>query len=493
MNGLAETSRVGRLEGFFDCMACEECPTSILSLTDVEDIYPVTFVQGESITIHMDHRDVVFARRDKLYVAGFSVWVVDSDDRVQEMNEGLNLMTAAERESLYTRREVRKALEAAEFLRALGYPSEHEAVKLVRSGNVRNIPYSVDDAGRFYDIYGGQVAAIRGQTTKRHVKLSAMADSTARMQITEQELVADVMHIADQNFLISVRSLLELVLACHLKSLSRNDVGTGVQKHINILHSRGYEPKRIMVDLHKTLVSLQNAYPGTVIEPAGAGDHLDKVDIRIRRLKEIMRSVVNGLPYKLSKERLKDLVTYAVSRMNLQSTVALNNGAFLCADMDETEEVYMFLDNMMSEMCVEWMPKLKDYLRYDGKLTVKVDKAMYRLIQSTKLWYNELTSSLEEEGFKKCMTDECVLVKRTTEGSYIIVLLYVDDILIMSGCKDDRHWVKEILEKRYGKVTTDDGNRLPYLGMTIVKQPFGYEISMSSYITDTLRFYGKKV
>jgi len=218
MNGLAETSRVGRLEGFFDCMACEECPTSILSLTDVEDIYPVTFVQGESITIHMDHRDVVFARRDKLYVAGFSVWVVDSDDRVQEMNEGLNLMTAAERESLYTRREVRKALEAAEFLRALGYPSEHEAVKLVRSGNVRNIPYSVDDAGRFYDIYGGQVAAIRGQTTKRHVKLSAMADSTARMQITEQELAADVMHIADQNFLISMRSPLELVLACHLKS-----------------------------------------------------------------------------------------------------------------------------------------------------------------------------------------------------------------------------------------------------------------------------------
>jgi hypothetical protein len=216
-----------------------------------------------------------------------------------------------------------KALEAAEFLRALGYPSEHQAIKLVRSSNVRNIPYSVDDVRCFYDIYGRQVAAIRGQTTKRHVKPSAMADSAARMQITEQELVADVMHIADQRFLISMSSPLELMLVCHLSSLSRDDVGTGVQKHINTLFSRGFEPKRIMVDTHKMLVSLQNAYPGTVIEPAGAGDHLAKVDIKIRHLKEIMRSVIAGLPYKLS--RLKNLVTHAVSRMNLQRTVVLND------------------------------------------------------------------------------------------------------------------------------------------------------------------------
>jgi hypothetical protein len=99
----------------------------------------------------------------------------------------------------------------------------------------------------------------------------------------------------------------------------------------------------------------------------------------------------------------------------------------------------MFLDSVMSEMCMKWMPKLKDYLRHDGKLTVKVDKAMYGLIQSAKLWYNELTRFLEAEGFKKCMTDECVLVKRTLEGKYIIMLLYVDDILIMSRSKDDRH------------------------------------------------------
>ena len=47
------------------------------------------------------------------------------------------------------------------------------------------------------------------------------------------------------------------------------------------------------------------------------------VDTKIRRVKEIMRSVIAGLPYKLSKDRMKDLATYAVNRTNLKSTEGL--------------------------------------------------------------------------------------------------------------------------------------------------------------------------
>jgi len=44
------------------------------------------------------------------------------------------------------------------------------------------------------------------------------------------------------------------------------------------------------------------------IDPAGAGDHLDEIDMKIHRLKELMRSVVAGLPYTLGKDLVKDLV-----------------------------------------------------------------------------------------------------------------------------------------------------------------------------------------
>jgi hypothetical protein len=79
-------------------------------MADVEDLYPVTYVQGESITVHMLDREVVFHRRDKMYVADFSDWVVDDEDRVQELYSGLSLMTEADRERMYTRKEVRRSL-----------------------------------------------------------------------------------------------------------------------------------------------------------------------------------------------------------------------------------------------------------------------------------------------------------------------------------------------------------------------------------------------
>jgi hypothetical protein len=180
MNGVSQTSRVGLLEGFFYCQACDDCPTSILSLADNEDIYPVTYVQGESITVHMDDRDLVFTRRDKLYVADFSDWIVSDQDREEELHAGLNLMTVANRESMYSSKQARKALEAGEFLRALECPSEKEAVDIIRNGNVTNIPHCVDDVRWFFDIYSQQVPALRGKTMHKHPTRSISSNESAK-------------------------------------------------------------------------------------------------------------------------------------------------------------------------------------------------------------------------------------------------------------------------------------------------------------------------
>jgi hypothetical protein len=168
-------------------------------------------------------------------------------------------------------------------------------------------------------------------------------------------------------------------------------------------------------------------------------------------------------------------------------------GAFLCAPIDKGAEVYMYLDKGMAEMCVDWMPHFKELMQEDGRLYIKVDRAMYGLIQSAKLWYNELTGHLMKHGFKKCEADECVLVKRMSNGNYIIVLLYVDNILVISEKAEDRHWVRSLLQGKYQKVTHQEGEHLPYLGMTILKTEVGFEICMKSYIEDILKLYDKKL
>ncbi len=63
-------------------------------------------------------------------------------------------------------------------------------------------------------------------------------------------------------------------------------------------------------------------------------------------------------------------------------------GAFLCASMDDTEEFFMSLDKELSAMAAECMLRLKEFIDSTGRITVQVNKAMYGLIQSTKLRYN---------------------------------------------------------------------------------------------------------
>jgi len=73
------------------------------------------------------------------------------------------------------------------------------------------------------------------------------------------------------------------------------------------------------------------------------------------------------------------------------------------------------------------------------------------------------------------------------------VLSYVDDILVISERNEDRQWVKSLLEAKYEKVTSQEGDCLPYLGMTILKTSIGYKICMRAYIEDMMKLYGKDV
>jgi hypothetical protein len=114
-------------------------------------------------------------------------------------------------------------------------------------------------------------------------------------------------------------------MSTHLISQSKPRLGEGLQAHINLLRSFGFDARMVIVDPLKGLVGLKGSFPGVEINPTGAGDHLHKVDAKIRRIKETARSIISGLPYMLPKTRVKDLVTFVVNRLNTRRTKALND------------------------------------------------------------------------------------------------------------------------------------------------------------------------
>ena len=55
---------------------------------------------------------------------------------------------------------------------------------------------------------------------------------------------------------------------------------------------------------------------------------------------------------------------------------------------------------------------------------------MYGLKQAPREWYKKFESMLEHR-FQKTQVDHCVFIKRYDEGDFLILLLYVDDMLIV--------------------------------------------------------------
>ncbi len=133
-----------------------------------------------------------------------------------------------------------------------------------------------------------------------------------------QRMYSDVMAIREQRFFTTLVEPLGLVLTTHVERETTEELGLALQGQVNVVRSRGFAPFVVYLDPQPALKALQHQITGVEIDVSGAGDHLDKIDGKIRRLKELYRSVHAGLPWRLPRSAVKDLVYYCTSRMNLR-------------------------------------------------------------------------------------------------------------------------------------------------------------------------------
>lgn len=71
----------------------------------------------------------------------------------------------------------------------------------------------------------------------------------------------------------------------------------------------------------------------------------------------------------------------------------------------------------------------------------------------------------------------------------VTIILYVDDILIMTENKDDIQWMIKLLTDKWEEVTVEQGDQLTYLGMGVSIRDDHISLSMVKYIEDILEVY----
>jgi len=137
---------------------------NILCMYDVERKFRITYDSDVSeFVVHLaPGNDAVFSERYKLHVFNQSV-----EDALLTDEGKAFVHTVEENESKYTKREVELAKLSIEAMRRLGNPSVKDFVHALKHGGIKNSPISPKDVYRALDIYGPNLAVLKGSTVRR--------------------------------------------------------------------------------------------------------------------------------------------------------------------------------------------------------------------------------------------------------------------------------------------------------------------------------------
>jgi len=86
--------------------------------------------------------------------------------------------------------------------------------------------------------------------------------------------------------------------------------------------------------------------------------------------------------------------------------------------------------------------KGKEHLGY------RLKKSIYKLKQASRKWNLKFDQVIKKFGFKENDVDNCIYTK-IKDGKFIILMLYVDDILLASGDKRMLHETKGFLSSNF--------------------------------------------
>jgi Reverse transcriptase (RNA-dependent DNA polymerase) len=116
----------------------------------------------------------------------------------------------------------------------------------------------------------------------------------------------------------------------------------------------------------------------------------------------------------------------------------------------------------------------------------KLRRSLYGLKQAPRNWYKKFESFMSDNNFMKTNSDNCVFVKRYSSINFIILLLYVDDMLVIGS---DLRKIKALKERLGSEFAMKDlGAAKQILGMRITRNRKDRKIwlSQEKYIEKVL-------
>jgi hypothetical protein len=110
-------------------------------------------------------------------------------------------------------------------------------------------------------------------------------------------------------------------------------------------------------------------------------------------------------------------------------------------------------------------------------LVCRLKKSLYGLKKAPRQWYLKFDRFMTEQGYSRCHSDHCVYFKKLKNGSFMILLLYVDDMLVAGSNMQDINVLKKKLANSFAM--KDLGAAKKILGMRITRDRKNRKLTLS--------------
>ena len=158
--------------------------------------------------------------------------------------------------------------------------------------------------------------------------------------------------------------------------------------------------------------------------------------------------------------------------------------AYLNAELSDPDGQLMYLPKDVVEILLHDDPILKDYVQDDGRILVRLRKALYGLKTAGRDWFNNVKETLINCGYKQSQVDKCIFY-----GNGITIFTYVDDFLTI-GEPTAINAFRDNMTRAYGKLKEKRGSEVMYLGMNIKRMRNGdITVDQKGYIEQLLSDY----
>jgi hypothetical protein len=321
------TNVIGDLkDGLGEAYYHPKAVANIIPFGRVESTFDMKWVRNAKFHFtNQDGKEISFNKRSTDSV-GNGLYIYDMTPVATQKKpkpvtkELVAITTVDENKSHYTKRELKQAEEAKAFMKKTGYPSVADAIKIIESGAITDCPIAPADILRARDIWGADLASLKGKTVHKNLKrvredfLPKPKKSTAI-----QDMYADICFLVDKPYMLSITQSLNMIMIKDLNG--KRDAATISDAIVGMVlqyRSRGFRIDKLFSDSERGMEASKRIFhaEGIDLDLSNAGEHVPIIERNVRFIKERIRTVLSGLPYRLPNKFMPYLADHAVMMIN---------------------------------------------------------------------------------------------------------------------------------------------------------------------------------